>query len=185
MTHSKDQGEPVPTPQVPPDVIRYLQGAPPESQQFDFLIGDWDVAATRYKEDGSVLLQYRATWLARHLNEGRMVMDDFKALAPTGQHVSSYVTLRTYSDANHRWEMAGLAALQPAIETLWFGEWKEDEMQLTAVGNSPTGGTFHNRIRFFNITEFSFAWESRISHNEAASWALSASLQATRAALRQ
>ena len=89
MTHSKDQGEPVPTPQVPPDVIRYLQGAPPESQQFDFLIGDWDVAATRYKEDGSVLLQYRATWLARHLNEGRMVMDDFKALAPTGQNVSS------------------------------------------------------------------------------------------------
>ena len=81
--------------------------------------------------------------------------------------------------------MAGLAALQPAVQAQWFGEWRDGEMQLTAVGNSPTGVTIHNRIRFFDITEFSFAWESRISHNEAASWALSASLQATRAALRQ
>ena len=170
--------------QVPPDVLRYLKGQSSESRQFDFLIGDWDVAATRYKEDGSVLLQYRASWQARHLNEGRMVMDDFKALAPTGQDVSSYITLRTYSEVNQRWEMAGLAALQPAIQAQWFGEWKDGEMQLTAVGNSPTGGTIHNRIRFFNITELSFSWESRVSHNEAASRTLSASLQATRAAPR-
>jgi hypothetical protein len=183
MNDSKDQAAPTPVPQVLPDVLRYLQGAPPESRQFDFLIGDWDVAATRYKEDGSVLLQYQASWQARHLNEGRMVMDDFKALTPTGQHVSSYVTLRTYSEINHRWEMAGLAALQPAIPAQWFGQWKDGEMQLTAVGNNPAGGTIRNRIRFFNITELSFSWESRISHDEEASWALSASLQATRAAL--
>lgn len=28
-------------PQVSADVARYLRGAPPESQQFKFLIGDW------------------------------------------------------------------------------------------------------------------------------------------------
>ena len=108
MKHSKDQAAPTSAPQVPsmsqvpPGVTRYLQGTSPESRQFDFLIVDWDVAATRYKEDGSVLLQYRRNWQARHLNEGRMVMDDFKALAPTGQAVSSYATLRTYSDLNQR-----------------------------------------------------------------------------------
>ena len=183
MSDSKDQANSTAMPQVPPDVLRYLQGPSPESRQFDFLIGEWDVAATRYKEDGSVLLQYRANWKAQHLNERRMVMDDFKALAPTGQHVSSYVTLRTYSEVNQRWEMAGLAALQPAVQAQWFGQWRDGEMQLTAVGNNPTGGTIHNKIRFFNITELSFSWESRISHDEAASWVLSASLQATRAAL--
>lgn len=41
---------------------------------------------------------------------------DFKALSSTGQDVSSYVTLRTYSELNRRWEMAGLAALQPAVQ---------------------------------------------------------------------
>ncbi len=67
MNNSKDQVLPTlapqvpPMAQVPPDVLRYLKGASPESRQFDFLIGDWDVAATRYKGDGSVLLQYRAS----------------------------------------------------------------------------------------------------------------------------
>jgi hypothetical protein len=102
-----------PTPQIPPEVARYLRGAPSEARQFDFLIGTWDVSATRYKDDGSVLLQYKASWNAQTLNEGRMIIDDFKALAPTGEPISSFVTLRTYSDATRRWELQGLAALQP------------------------------------------------------------------------
>ena len=73
-----------PAAQVPPEVARYLKGTPPESHQFAFLIGDWDVNATEYKEDGSTFFQYRASWNAKYLNEGRMVVDDFKAHAPTG-----------------------------------------------------------------------------------------------------
>jgi hypothetical protein len=81
---------------------------------FDFLINDWTIAATRYEPDGSALFQYKATWNAKYLNEGRMIVADFKAYAPTGQVISSYVTLRTYSETNHRWEMTALAALQSA-----------------------------------------------------------------------
>ena len=50
-----------PPPQVPPEVARFLKGAPPENQQFDFLIGDWDVDATRFKDDGTVLFWYKAS----------------------------------------------------------------------------------------------------------------------------
>ena len=71
-------------PQLPPEVAMYIKDAPPESKQFDFLIGDWDVAATKYKADGTVLTQYKAIWSAQYLNNERMIMDDFKALAPTG-----------------------------------------------------------------------------------------------------
>ena len=88
------------TPQVPPDVARYLNGPTPESRQFEFLIGNWSVAGTRYKPDGSALLQYKATWNAKYLNEGRMVVDDFKVYGPAGQAISSYVTLRTYSQTD-------------------------------------------------------------------------------------
>jgi hypothetical protein len=38
---------PPPEPQIPPDVVRYLKGATAQSRQFDFLIGNWDVVATR------------------------------------------------------------------------------------------------------------------------------------------
>jgi hypothetical protein len=58
--------------QVPPEVARYLKGRTPETRQFDFLIGEWQVAGTRYKPDGSVLMNYRAMWIAQYLNEGRI-----------------------------------------------------------------------------------------------------------------
>ena len=71
---------------VPTEVLRYLQGPAPEAKEFDFLIGHWNVEATRYKEDGTPALNYSALWNAVHLNEGRMIMDDFKALGPTGAY---------------------------------------------------------------------------------------------------
>jgi hypothetical protein len=168
--------------QVPPDVARYLQGAPAENQQFDFLIGDWVVSATRYSEDGAALFEYEATWNAKYLNEGRMIIDDFKAKSPTGQAVSSFVTLRTYSQARHRWEIVGLAALQPAISAEWYGEWQDGEMLTNAIGKDPAGNSIRNQIRFFNITKNSFEWESRVSRDDGKTWSKTATLLASRAA---
>jgi hypothetical protein len=170
-----------PAPQVPPEVARYLSGAPPESRQFDFLIGDWTVVATRNKDDGSTLFVYRASWHAQSLNDGRMILDDFKAYGPGGQAISSYVTLRTFSEANHRWEMAGLAALQPAVNAEWFGEWQEGEMRLSAAGKDPAGNLLRTKIRFFNIAKNSFEWESSVSRDDDKTGHKTASLMASRA----
>ena len=167
--------------QVPPDVARYLRGVTPESRQFDFLIGDWDVAASKYRPDGSLLLQYRGSWSARYLNEGRMVLDDFKTFAPTGEEISSYVTLRTYSEATHRWEMSGLAAFQPATVAQWYGEWRDGEMRIEAIGKDPKGDPSRNRIRFFLIEKDRFSWESSITLDDGRTWVPAASLTATRA----
>jgi hypothetical protein len=169
-----------PAAQLPPEIARYLRGAPPESRQFDFLIGDWDVAATRYKEDGSPLMHYKASWSAKHLNEGRMVIDDFKAHLPTGQDISSFVTLRTYSEATQRWELAGLPALQPAAIAQWRGAWKDGEMLLDAIGKDMAGASIQNKIRFFNITKDSFDWVSNNSHDNGKTWIKFASLRASR-----
>jgi hypothetical protein len=167
--------------QVSPDVARYRRGMTPESRQFDFLIGDWNVAVSRYKPDGSLLLQYQGGWNARYLNEGRMVLDDFKAFAPTGEEISSYVTLRTYSQVTHRWEMSGLAAFQPATAVEWYGEWKDGEMRIEAFGKDPKGNPVRNRIRFFLIEKDRFSWESNVSFDDGRTWILASSLTATRA----
>jgi hypothetical protein len=177
MSESKEQA-----PQLPPDVQRYLQGARAESLQFDFLIGEWDVAGTRYNPEGAVLMQYQASWHAQYLNGKRMVMDDFKVLAPTGQEISSFVTLRTWSEATHRWEMAGLSALQPAMNAAWSGAWRDGEMQIEAIGKTPQGGTMINRIRFFGIEKNQFNWDSQVSLDEGKTWTRNATLVATRRA---
>jgi hypothetical protein len=128
-----------------------------------------------------VLLEYNAKWSARYLNDRRMVMDDFKALSPPGDEISSFVTLRTYSEATRRWGITGLAALQPAMNGEWFGEWKDGEMHMDAIGKGPGGQIVRNRIRFFRIDKQSFSWESTMSFDDGKTWVRSSSLIATRA----
>jgi len=169
------------TPIVPPEVLRYLKGAPPESRQFDFLIGEWDVDVTRYQGDGSVLMRHRAGWSAKYLNEGRMIIDDFKPRAPTGQDVASIVTLRTYSVTMRRWEMTFLTALEPAMNAEFHGEYKDGEMLLEASGRNQAGNMIKNRIRFFDIEPDSFNWESRISQDDGKTWNRMVTLTARRA----
>jgi hypothetical protein len=170
-----------PTQQVPPEVARYLQGPTPEAKQFDFLIGEWNVEATRYKEDGTPAFTYLASWNAMQLNGGRMVMDDFKALGPTGEPVSSFVTLRTYSEVTKRWEIVGLQALQPALPTEWYGTCEDGEMLLDAIATLPNGHRVQTKIRFFEIAPKSFSWESSMSLDDGDTWRKTASLKAKRA----
>jgi hypothetical protein len=169
-----------PASQIPPEVLRYIKDPVAESKQFDFLIGDWNVDGIRFKEDGTPLLQYKALWNAVHLNGGRMIMDDFKALGPTGQPVSSFVTLRTYSEITNRWELAGLQALQPSMPSEWHGVAKDGQMLLDASARTPAGDMVKTRIRFFNMAADSFSWESFISMDQGQSWRKTAELKATR-----
>lgn len=171
-----------PAPQIPPEVLRYLKDPVEESRQFDFLIGEWSVDAIRFREDGAPLFKYKALWSAVALNGGRMVMDDFRALGPNGQAVSSFVTLRTYSEVTNRWELAGLQALQPSAPTDWHGVARDGEMLLDATAQTPAGGTVKTRIRFFNIRPDSFSWESTMSLDDGKNWRKTAELAATRVA---
>jgi hypothetical protein len=165
---------------IPPHVARYLNGPVSDDQQFAFLIGDWDVKATKFSAGGAVLLQYKAIWSAKYLNEGRMVLDDFKALAPDGRPISSFVTLRTYCEQTRRWEMAGLAAMQPAASLEWYGAWAGNEMHINAAGVDPSGQQVKTRIRFSDITPDRFHWESESSFDGGKTWVRTASLVATR-----
>ena len=152
-----------------------------EHQQFDFLLGTWDVNATRRNPDGSVL-HYEADWRATSLDGGRMVMDEFRARGADGKPVSNYVTLRTYSPATRRWEMAGLASMQPAAPMKWQGVWRDGEMHIEAEGADPQGRAVRTRIRFFDIRPDSFAWESQVSLDGGTRWMPAASLSARRVA---
>lgn len=166
---------------MPPHLARYLQGATDDDRQFDFLIGDWTVQATRFGPDGQAVAHYAAIWHARWLNDGRMLMDDFQALAPDGRPISSFVTLRTYCAASRRWEMAGLAAMQAAAPMEWHGVWSDGEMLIQASGADPSGRTVHTRIRFSDITPQRFVWTSESRLDGGQPWARTAALVAQRA----
>jgi len=108
------------------------------------------------------------------------LLDDFTVVSPTGQELSSFVTLRTYAPATSRWEIAGLAALQPGIDGRWNGQVVGAEIHLAAEIRSTDGRILHNRIRFHRIEKDRFFWESHNSHDDRATWRLAASLIANR-----
>jgi hypothetical protein len=176
--------QPIPTLQIPTEILRYLNEPVAESKQFDFLIGDWHVDGLRYKEDGTPLLSYKALWSAVYLHGGRMVMDDFQALGPTGRPVSSFVTLRTYSEATRRWEFVGLRALSAAIPSEWYGEARNGEMILTAITRTPAGDTTETRTRFFDITADSFSWDGVTSTDQGKHWRKTTELKVIRASAK-
>ena len=164
---------------VPPQIARYVNGPLSEDRQFDFLIGDWNVKATKFNPGGAALAHYEALWSARSLNEGRMIVDDFKALAPDGRPISSFVTLRTYCVEMRRWEMVGLTAMQSAGRMEWHGVWVDGEMRIDAVGLDPSGCEVRTRIRFSDISAERFIWASESSVS-GGPWQKTASLVATR-----
>ena len=169
-----------PGPRLPPDIEYYIDASAPENLQFDFLIGEWTVEGTRFAPSGEVLISYGGTWRAEYLHGKRMVLDDFSIHLPTGQEVSAFVTLRSYSPITRRWEIAGLGAFQPALQGEWFGHWADGEMTLLATAKMPDGREVRNRIRFHEITPDTFRWESHNSFDGGATWIKSASLQASR-----
>jgi hypothetical protein len=168
---------------IPPHMARFLAGAPKESDQFGFLIGSWFVQGIRYDASGNVQFRYRAHWRAEHLHDKRMVLDDFTFLSPAGEELSAFVTLRTYAPTTQRWEIAGLAALEPGLNGQWTGCAVGEEMHFTAEIRLSNGTVLHNRERFYNIEAESFRWESHNSHDDRASWTLTSALVANRGPL--
>jgi hypothetical protein len=165
---------------LPPDVARYLADAPQEASQFGFLIGRWSVAGTRWDAEGNIALGFQAHWRADYLHAGRMLFDDFTVVSASGAELSTFVTLRTYAPATSRWEIAGLAALQPGVDGRWNGRADGAEMHLFAELRLANGRVLHNRIRFHDIEANRFLWESRDSLDDGATWTRTTSLIATR-----
>ena len=166
---------------IPPHIARYLAGAPEEAGQFGFLIGSWSVRGMRCDPSGVVQLRYQARWRAEYLHDRRIVLDDFTFVSPSGEELSSFVTLRTYAPTTGRWEIAGLAALEPGLNGQWNGSAVGAEMHLAAEIRMPDGSILYVRERFHDIESNGFRFESHNSLDDRATWTLTSALIANRA----
>lgn len=155
-----------------------MQGPTEELFQFDFLIGDWKIEGRRFGPNGES--QYTGHWVAQYLCGKRVVMDQFTTFGLTGQEVSAFTTLRTFSPFTKRWEMAGMAAMQPAFNGKWFGNFVDSEMHLEAEGLGQNGQQVKSRIRFFEIESNRFKWENHLSLDNGGTWMEAAALVAIR-----
>lgn len=167
--------------QLPPTIARYLEGPPPQTREFAFLVGEWSTRSRRHASDGSTIAEIEGTWHAAYICGGRMLQDEYVLRLPDGREMASFVTLRTWCPDTQQWEMATLSSHAPSGVTSFTGRLVGGEMHLQIVAVDPaTRAPAMARVRFFNISDTSFEWEQLLSQDGGVSWTRSVSISARR-----
>jgi hypothetical protein len=140
----------------------------PDMRQFDYLLGDWTYVA-RTKLPGPPPV-FTGTWLARPLDDGRGIIDEFRALDGAGNVAYYGVTIRTWNAGAGRWD---IFYVDRGLDGRWgdpqVGEarFEDGEMHLTQSGP-------HSmiRVRYYDIQPESFRWSADRSLDGGRTWRL-------------
>ena len=143
---------------------------PPQMKEFDFFIGDWDVAIKNLNPDGSVASEEKATWTARHTDEGRMIVDEFTRITADGVKTSHSVTLRTFCPGTEQWEMTFLFSSQKEQPSSFRGRFVDGEGRFQAIIKLSDELTMTGNIIFRDIQKDSFVWELENSLDGGKTW---------------
>ena len=162
-------------------IATHIAGPPPESTDFDFLLGNWTTTIRRFDADGHERLRQRGRWTGRKLHGGRIILDETVSYREDGTEVASMATLRSYSPSTQRWQMTFLVAHQPALPIRFFGQRTGDELHLEVIALAGTPSPLLARVRFFEIRPDRFEWEQATRQEGSTSLRRTVSIQARRA----
>ncbi len=147
---------------------------------FDFTLGEWDADITHYEPNGSVAQELKGSWIGKASFGGKVIEDQFIQQVDGIDDASAF-TLRTYCEETQQWEMVFLWAGQPATGLVAFvGNRVDDEMHLNVQQLGSNGLATLIRIRFFDITDNSFSWDSKLSVDNGNTWLPRTSLKLRR-----
>lgn len=135
--------------------------APEQSQQLDFLIGDWDVALTLHPPEGDSI-SYQARWHNHWIVDGYVVMQEWRGPFATGTE------LRSFNPVTGRWEGRNYYTFR----TTWTestGEFVDGEFIVETSDTGPNGPVI-NRERYYDIQAASFRMSATRSEDGGATW---------------
>ena len=136
--------------------------APPQTAEFDFLIGDWDAAITLRTTNGQTL-NYIAHWHNVWIVDGFVVMQEWRGPYSSGSEI------RQFNAQLGHWEGVNIYAGSgtPQSTTARF---ENGEMVVTAHKVDDERGPVIGRETYFNITEDSFEMRADQSYDDGETW---------------
>lgn len=161
----------------------YFSGPQAEIQQFEFILGQWNTTLTAYDLDGKILQEFSGHWKAKHLDGGRIVMDEYESILPNGQVLHGGTTLRTFSPETNQWEMVFLNSMQPNLTNKFIARFHKGEILGDAFGRDLDGIEVHVKVRFYNIASHGFDWEQNGSWDGGETWYRLMRINAVRASV--
>ena len=121
--------------------------APPELEQFAFMVGEFDCIDEIRQQDGS-WIKFRAIWNARYFLNGFGIQDEYW----TPQFFTS--NIRIFDPAAAKWRVTFFR--MPGYQSgVWEGVQEGDRLIMRQGGRTSGPG-----LTFYNITENGFDWRS-------------------------
>ena len=153
--------------------VAFAQSAPPESRQFDFLLGQWDLEV-HPKVSGIAAAIHGAprltgTLKARRTLDGLAIEDETRVVDASGNPISFSHALRTYSKGEARWKVGGLDVFRSRFSES-SGTFQGGEMRLNGRGFDPEGHPVLTRVRYYDIGADAFRIQQDRSSDEGRTW---------------
>jgi len=144
-----------------------LPNPPPQSSQFDYLLGDWTFSAVWRTPNGE--RSGGGTWKAHKAFDGFGIVDEWRVI-DSSSGITTYLgaTVRIYSPGKRRWEMRYLNAFAGTWHEQ-YAEWRDAEMHLWWSGTDQLG-EFQMRVVYYDITQDSFRWKADRSYDGGVTW---------------
>ena len=153
---------------------RSLARTPPaEARQFDFLVGQWEVAARPRVSALAARLhgapRYTGTWRAWRSLDGWGIEDELRLLDDAANPRSFSHSVRVYDPAAKHWNGSTLDVYRATFSS-HSAEWRTGEMLVSSRGTDQEGRRFVARTRYYDITPASFKFQQDLSYDDGRTW---------------
>lgn len=156
-----------PTPAVERPARRHPD-APPETDQFGFLIGTWDCTTRSMGPDGQLGPVGKATWTGYYILDGWAIQDDWIGERPDGSRVYG-TNIRSFNPENGYWDNRWLA--QGNLRWVYFRADRVDDTMVMVGGEGEDArGAFIDRNVFYDIGADAWKWRKDRSWDGGESW---------------
>ena len=133
-------------------------------QDFDFLIGAWDI--TYNSKAPGIPPKVRGRWTATRQADGRLIADEFRLFGADGATVALGMTYRVFDPSKKVWNARYVDAVN---SPLWHeGRAWRDGPDIRLDQRTPAGAIL--RIRYSDITPETFRWRADRSTDGGKTW---------------
>ena len=146
---------------------------PRETNQFDFLIGKWEL---RIQVPPSSLAarihgmpKMLGTWTATRALDGWGIEDEMQITDEAGNPKLLSHSVRVFDPAARRWSQSLLDVYRTRF-TSATAEWKDGQMHQTSQGTDLEGKPVVSRARFYDITPAGFKFQQDRSTDGGKTW---------------
>ncbi len=142
--------------------------APPETDQFAFLIGTWDCTVRSMGPDGKLGPPAQAKWVGRWDLGGWAIRDDWTSNPPGGGTFRGF-NIRSFNPRTRKWDNRWLQSGNLAWK-YFEAEKVGDTMVMIGGEGSDPNGEFVDRNTFYDIGAAGWSWRKDRSYDGGETW---------------